>query len=138
MIFVSNPSILFKKSQVLQGFFLFLSLKLSYLPSCFFSPNVYFFSGRNYFLRSEECVCVCVCAHVHAWTCTLTRKRQIERHIEKETEGCVCVSVCVCLYVFTNLLAENPAFTFSGPFCLNCYLCFCVIYLQEIADRFKC
>lgn len=103
MIFVSNPSILFKKSQVLQGFFLFLSLKLSYLPSCFFSPNVYFFSGRNYFLRSEECVCVCArtraCLDMHA------HKKETDRETYRKRDRglrmCVCVCVSVCLYKFT-------------------------------------
>ena len=139
MIFVSNPSILFKKSQVVQGFLFFvfflLSLKLTVLSTVvFLFPKCVFCQWEKLFSEKEGvCVCVCVCVRA----CMHRRERQIEGHIEKEREGCVCVSLCVCLCVFTDLLAENPAFTFSRPFRSNCYLCLCVIYLQEIADRFK-
>ena len=112
MIFVSNPSILFKKSQVLQVFFFFfflLSLKLTVLSTVvFLFPKCVFCQWEKLFSEKEGvCVCVCVCACMHA------QKRQIEGHIEKEREGCVCVSLCVCacvsLQIYLQKIQPSPS-----------------------------
>ena len=139
MIFVSNPSILFKKSQVVQGvfFFFLLSLKLTVLSTVvFLFPKCVFCQWEKLFSEKEG---VCVWVGVWVWVRTHAQKRETYRGTYRERERGLhmCVSACMCLCVFTDLLAENPAFTFSRPFRSNCYLCLCVIYLQEIADRFK-
>lgn len=96
MVFVSDPSILFKKSQVLWAFFPATTTDSPLSSFMFISPNCGYCQLKKLFPEKRP-VCVCDHAHTHVGK----RKRQTggKTQTEKESRGCVSECVLVCLRI---------------------------------------